>query len=138
MAALFMGVSAVGCHDTVSDRDVRQLPLAEVRRLADKESGKTLFLDVRRPSLYAAGHIPGAVNVPAEGIEAEKEKLPPQLASPKTVVVYGENPGDSYAMAIAKRLLRAGQGGARLFAGGIAEWTRAGLPLEKSPGAAPQ
>lgn len=38
--------------------------------------GKTLVVDVRSPEEYQAGHIPGAVNIPAERITAEKGRLP--------------------------------------------------------------
>lgn len=133
LASIFAAVSG-GCSDSINDRDVVTLPLAEVRRLSDKEGDKVMLLDARLPSAYQAGHIPGAINVPKAGIEADKEKLAPELAAPKYVIVYGENPGDGYALGITKRLLRAGQKGARLFRGGIAEWTSAGLRLEPAAG----
>ncbi|GEM_PF-1902995 len=116
-----------GCQDSISDRDIQPIPLVEVRRLMEKEGAKLLLVDSRLPSEFAAAHIPGAINVPVAGIDADKAKLPPEFANAKWVVVYGENPGDGYAAAITKRLLRAGQSGARLFAGGFAEWKKARL-----------
>lgn len=136
VALILSGLAAQGCSDTINDRDIVSLPLTEVRRLSEKEGNKVLLLDARVPSAFEAGHIPGAMNVPRAGIDADKAKLAPELANPKYVIVYGENPGDGYAAAITKRLLRAGQKGARLFRGGVAEWTSAGLKLEGS-GAAP-
>lgn len=133
-----LGAGLVGCSDTINDRDIVSIPLTEVRRLTGKHGNDALLLDSRIPSAYDRGHIPGAVNVPRSGVEAEKEKLPSQLSSPKYVIVYGDNPGDGYAAGITKRLLRAGQKGARLFRGGISEWTSAGLKLDGTGGAPSQ
>lgn len=134
---IVLAAGAGGCQDSVSDRDIQSLPLAEVRRLTEKESGVVL-LDSRLPSEFAAGHIPGAVGVPSAGVPSDKAKLPAALASPRYVIVYGANRGDGYAAAITKNLIRAGQKGARLFAGGLEEWQRAGLKVESSGGAAPE
>lgn len=121
---------AGGCNDTVSDKDISRIPLGEVQRLSKEKAGNLLILDPRPADQYAAGHLPGAINVPLEEIPAERGKLRPELANPKYVVVYGENPGDGYAIGATKRLLRSGQGGARLFSGGISEWKGAGLKLD--------
>lgn len=122
-----------GCSDTVSDKDISRIPLTEVQRLARDKAGGLLLLDPRPPAQYAAGHLPGAVNVPLEELPTERGKLRPDLANPKYVVVYGDNPGDGYAIGATKRLLRSGQGGARLFSGGLSEWKGAGLKLESTP-----
>jgi len=37
--------------------------------------GEALLVDVRTPSEYASGHVPGAVNIPMEQIEARMEDL---------------------------------------------------------------
>uniref|UniRef100_UPI004056EC06 rhodanese-like domain-containing protein n=2 Tax=Streptomyces TaxID=1883 RepID=UPI004056EC06 len=41
-----------------------------------REASKTLVLDVRAPGEFAAGHLPGAVNLPLDSIAA----LLPELA----------------------------------------------------------
>ena len=38
--------------------------------------GKAVLIDVRSPEEYRDGHIPGAVNIPAERIASEKGRLP--------------------------------------------------------------
>lgn len=129
--AVLVGGLLGGCQDTVSDRDITRVGVADVQRLA-RDKSKTLLLDPRPAERFATGHLPDAVNIPLEQIPAEKGRLRPNLADPKFVVVYGENPGDAYAIAATKRLLRAGQRGARLFSGGLSEWRKAGLKVESS------
>jgi rhodanese-related sulfurtransferase len=131
VAALFGG-----CQDTVSDKDIMRVSLAEVQRLT-KPGANALLLDPRPAPQYQAGHIPGAVNVTLDELPSDKKAIRADLASPKVVVVYGANPGDGYAIAATKRLLRAGQNGARLFSGGLAEWRSAGLKVEAAAAGAP-
>jgi rhodanese-related sulfurtransferase len=130
--AVLIGACAavVGCQDSVSDKDISRIGLGEVQRLSKEKGDKVMLLDPRPANQFAAGHLPGAVNVPLEQIPSEKGQLAPALLAPKYVVVYGTNPGDGYAIAATKRLMRAGQGGARLFPGGVSEWQGAGLKVD--------
>jgi len=43
---------------------------------------KAVLIDVRSPEEYQAGHIPGSMNIPAERIAAEKNRLPKDKAVP--------------------------------------------------------
>ncbi len=43
--------------------------------LARCDRGEAVLVDVRTPAAYAAGHIPGAVNVPAGEIEARAAEI---------------------------------------------------------------
>ena len=43
---------------------------------------KAHLIDARSPEEYQAGHIPGAVNIPAERIAAEKKRLPKDKTAP--------------------------------------------------------
>ena len=54
----------------------RQISMDEALKMM-KDEENYIILDVRRPDEYAAGHIPGAINVPNEEIgTAEIEELP--------------------------------------------------------------
>ena len=65
----------VGCSDGGS-ASYDQISGAQAKALMDSESGY-IILDVRRPDEFAAGHIPGAINVPNETIgTAEIPELP--------------------------------------------------------------
>ena len=43
--------------------------------LARCDRGEAVLIDVRTPAVYASGHIPGAVNVPAAEIEARAAEI---------------------------------------------------------------
>jgi rhodanese-related sulfurtransferase len=43
--------------------------------------GKAMLIDVRSPEEYRDGHIPGAINIPAERIASEKGRLPKDKAA---------------------------------------------------------
>ena len=43
--------------------------------------GKAVLIDVRSPEEYRDGHIPGAINIPAERIASEKGRLPKDKAA---------------------------------------------------------
>jgi rhodanese-related sulfurtransferase len=46
-----------------AQKDVRTIAMADFRKVVDTP-GNALLIDVREPGEYAAGHIPGAINIP--------------------------------------------------------------------------
>lgn len=116
-----------GCEATqVSDADVRVIEAGAVQRAADDE--QTVLVDVRQPEDYAAGHIPGAVNIFLPVIRRQD----PRLAGAQRIIVYATNRGDPLAMAAAKKMLSLGYQNVRLFHGGIDVWTDEGGQLAES------
>jgi len=53
---------------------IERVDVDEARRRV--EAGLAVFVDVRRADAYAAGHIPGAVSVPARAVVARRHALP--------------------------------------------------------------
>jgi len=99
------------------------------------EAGDDLLLvDVREPEEFAAGHLPGAVNVPRGVLEGAADPnykhRHPQLcqARERRVVVYCQTGGRS-AMAAAT-LQEMGFGEVWNLAGGIECWEGEDYPLE--------
>lgn len=108
---------------------------AEVEALLDDPgyaAGTLLLLDARNDAQYRAGHIPGALQF--DHYRAEQHLgavIPASLAATRIVVYCGG--GTCEDSEFAARLLRdAGIPADRLFiyAGGMAEWQAAGLPVE--------
>jgi rhodanese-related sulfurtransferase len=91
------------------------------RRLRD---GQVLVLDVRPQAEYAAGHIPGAVNVPHDQLAARLAELP----AGTDIVAYCRGRYCVFAPD-AVRLLRARGFPARPLDGGLPGWRLAGLPV---------
>jgi len=116
-----------GCATTVTDDTVIRLTAQDVARRVD--GGGTLLLDTRPPERYREGHLPGARNVRLPDVRVGEKT--PALQGYGSLIVYGENPGSADALAMAKRLIRAGHDDVRLLDGGYAAWRRAGLPVER-------
>jgi rhodanese-related sulfurtransferase len=92
------------------------------------KSEKVTVIDVRSPSLYEKGHIPGAMNIPAAVCPAKK--LPPL----GDVVVYdaglGQNEAESAALALnAKTGIKA-----QVLDGGFAAWQQFRGESTEAPG----
>ena len=85
------------------------------------------ILDVRSAAEFAAGHVPGAINIPFYAVPFRAGELGPRHDDP--VIVYcGHGPRAHLASAA----LRA-RGFTRVscLAGHMAEWLRAGHPVER-------
>lgn len=83
-------------------------------------------VDVRPPREYAAGHVPGAVNIPL----AELEQRLDELDASQEVVAYCRGPHCVLAFDAVAKLRQAGRQ-ARRLEDGYPEWQAAGLPVEK-------
>lgn len=134
MSAVVAGL-ITGCERHTTDKDLRIVRLAEVRAAINRNESKprhALLIDARTPARYEESHIPGARRMDLPRLETGGGD--PALTPYALLVVYGQNPADYVARAMAKRLLQLGYRGVRLFAGGYEEWARAGNPVE--PGSA--
>jgi rhodanese-related sulfurtransferase len=106
--------------------------LAEIARdelAALLESGEPLVLvDALGPISYGAAHLPGAINIPPERVDALAERRIPGLDD--VVVVYCANPSCESSVEVAERLVELGYRNVLHYAGGKEDWAKAGLPLE--------
>ncbi|MEO8159222.1 MAG: metalloregulator ArsR/SmtB family transcription factor [Betaproteobacteria bacterium] len=87
--------------------------------------GLVTVLDVRPPEEFAAGHLPGAVNIPLEKLENCLAKL----SKRREVVAYCRGP---YCLMSFEAVLKLRELGwkARRLQDGFPEWKAAGLPVE--------
>ena len=83
-------------------------------------------LDVRPPDEFAAGHVPGAVNIPIQELERRLSELPKR----KEVVAYCRGPYCLMSYDAVQLLRRKGLKARRLEAG-LPEWRHAGMPIER-------
>lgn len=92
-----------------------------------QEQPELRVLDVRRPGEWAAGRVPGAVNVPLDRLEHDASRLDP--ARPTAVIC-----GGGYRSSAAASLLE--QRGFRELSnvvGGTGAWVAAGYPTDPAP-----
>jgi rhodanese-related sulfurtransferase len=59
---------AVAQKVQAAQKQVKTIGMEEYRKVVENP-GKTLIVDVREPQEYAAGHVPGAINIPRGVIE---------------------------------------------------------------------
>jgi len=88
-------------------------------------AGEIVVLDVRPAPEYREGHIPGAVSIPLEELEAQLSTIPVD----RPVVAYCRGPYCMLAVE-AVQLLRARGREAVPLEDGFPEWRLAGLPVE--------
>jgi rhodanese-related sulfurtransferase len=94
--------------------------------------GGAVFLDARPESEFREGRIAGAMNVPFETTDRKAiGDLVPRLPAGKSIVVYCAGGDCLSSLGLARLLVDAGVEEVRVFLGGWAEWTAAGLPGEK-------
>ncbi len=111
-------------NEFLGDRHALEpVPAAEL--LARAKKGLVTVLDVRPPEEYAAGHLPGAINVPMEKLEDYLATLPKK----REIVAYCRGP---YCLMSfdAVAVLRKRGWKARRLEEGFPEWKAAGLPVE--------
>lgn len=100
-------------------------PVPAVELMERVRLGLVTVLDVRPPEEFAAGHLPGAVNVPADDLVRCLKKLPRTLE----VIAYCRGPYCLLSVD-AVALLRMKGFKARRLEDGFPEWKAAGLPVE--------
>ena len=107
--------------------ELEPVPARELLERAKK--GLVTVLDVRPAEEFAAGHLPGAINVPLERLESYLSKLPKR----KEVVAYCRGPYCLMSFEAVKKLRNRGWQ-ARRLQDGFPEWRAAGLPVEPRDG----
>jgi rhodanese-related sulfurtransferase/DNA-binding transcriptional ArsR family regulator len=104
--------------------DLEPVPAHELLDRAKR--GLVTVLDVRPPEEFAAGHLPGAVNIPVNELEKRLAELPKR----KEVVAYCRGPYCLMSYDAVALLRRKGLK-ARRLEDGLPEWRHAGLPVKR-------
>jgi phage shock protein E len=102
-------------------------PIA-AQELAKRIAGGTApaIVDVRTPAEYAAGHIPGAINIPHTELATRLAELPGKKST--EIVVHCQ--GGGRAAAAEKVLAEQGYTDVRDLQGHFGGWIQQGLPVE--------
>jgi ArsR family transcriptional regulator len=107
-----------------ADRDAME-PISREELLKRSHAGLVTILDVRPTDEFAQGHLPSALNIPLNDLNARLAELDPQ----QEIVAYCRS---TYCVLSfeAVAALRARGFRARRLEEGFPEWKAAGLPLE--------
>jgi len=112
----------VNTYLTVKD-NLEPIPRDEL--LALVKDDLVTVIDVRPAEEYAAGHVPGAANIPLSELEKHLDQFDPE----QEIVAYCRGPHCVLAFDAVARLREKGYM-ARRLQDGYPEWKSAGLPVE--------
>ena len=110
-------------RDYFTARDALE-PVSRDELIDRTARGDVVILDVRPPEEFAAGHIPGALSVPLDRLDATLARLPKRTQ----IVAYCRGPYCVLAPQAVEQLRAKGYK-ARRLAEGMPEWRLAGLPV---------
>ncbi len=107
-------------------QDREELEAVDAAELMERLSdGNVVVLDVRPEEEYRAGHIPGALSVPVDALEAALQTLPRD----QEMVAYCRGPYCVFSDE-AVAFLRSRGYRARRLQQGLPDWRAAGMPVE--------
>lgn len=112
----------VNTYLTVKD-NLEPIPRDELLERA--KDNLVTVIDVRPPEEYAAGHVPGATNIPLSELEKHLDEFHPD----QEIVAYCRGPHCVLAFDAVAKLREKGYI-ARRLQDGYPEWKSAGLPVE--------
>ena len=104
---------------------VRDLDAHGLQRLLKEEPKQVLLLDVRTPGEYAGGRVPGSVLIPMNQVSGRLSEIP---SGKKVVAICASG---ARSAAVAKFLSDRGYPWVANLTGGVSEWSRRGLPIER-------
>jgi rhodanese-related sulfurtransferase len=114
---------------TLRELDARYLTAEETRARLD--AGQTIFLDVRRAKLFAAGRVAGALNLPAEEFTKRFAEFAAALPRETEIVIYCDSKRCELSRHVADQLGPLGYRSVKIFYHGWDEWKQRGWPAEK-------
>jgi len=122
---LFLAATSTAIAQDTATVDSKTIGADELVSRIEAETAPTI-LDVRTPEEFAAGHVPGAINIPYTELEKRYSEL--ELEGSDELVVYCQT-GRRAAIAEAA-LGELGFTNVRDLEGHIAAWKEAERPLE--------
>lgn len=136
--ALTLALTALGCQNRTSDRDLQFVPAYKAIDILAQPTGAfgsrgdevNIWLDARTQEEYAEGHVPGAMSLPFPMIEQDHKSM---LRNVGSIVVYDTDWDDVIAVSASKRLMELGYRDVYTLRGGLEAWVADGNAVEKGP-----
>jgi len=93
--------------------------------------GDTVFIDARLARDFKAGHLEGAISVPVNADDEERQKATVNIAKDARIVLYCQSAGCRFAEIVAIKLMDDGFSNISIFRVGWNEWVaKNGKPKE--------
>lgn len=116
----FAALILLGCGPTAEQ-------LIDVKAAAERQARGELLLDIREADDYKEFHAPNTTNIPMGRLALRLAELEQYKSKPIMVIDHAEQ----RAPRALELLLKAGFSQVFVVKGGMAEWKKAGLPIEK-------
>ncbi|MEJ2612740.1 MAG: rhodanese-like domain-containing protein [Candidatus Thiodiazotropha sp.] len=118
---------AVTPHDLVVEAkaQIKEVGTADAQALL----GKCVIIDVREYDEYAAGHLPGAINIPRGVLEFKIGMVPECANKDDSLLIYCRTSGRAALSAL--QLQKIGYVDVTSIFGGFEAWDAEGRPTEK-------
>jgi rhodanese-related sulfurtransferase len=104
--------------------------------LAQLAKDYPVIVDARHPADYAAGHIPGAINISVDASDAQRRDVMRNIPLDHPVVIYCQSSTCPYAPLLAAGFRSDGRSQLMLYRGGWLDWST-NLSADASPSPAP-
>jgi rhodanese-related sulfurtransferase len=112
----------------MTDVTIASISREELERKMNRQDSFVL-MEILPPEEFQKAHLPGAVNVPAESLEALARNLVPTEQT--EVITYCAGSSCHASGKAAQDLVKLGYTNVGHFLGGKKEWMAAGLPVER-------
>ncbi|GAC1646563.1 MAG: hypothetical protein PVS3B3_27500 [Ktedonobacteraceae bacterium] len=106
--------------------DRSDVPNISPEQAREKQNAGAVVVDVREPSEWKVGHIPGAVHIPRGTLPQRLS----QLDADKELILVCQSGNRS--MKASQLLYRAGYGKVQNMSGGMIRWSQSGFPVTKA------
>ena len=98
------------------------IPKINKAKVAQLLNTKTVFVDARFEHDFEAGHLDGAINLPVNTSDENRQKLMASVAKGAHIVVYCQSDSCQFAEKVAIKLMSDGFYNVSLFRGGWRKW----------------
>ncbi|MGD1047825.1 MAG: rhodanese-like domain-containing protein [Candidatus Krumholzibacteriaceae bacterium] len=122
-------VAVAGDSTQAGTETIKIITLDEARQAV--ESGVPV-IDARRKADYDDGHIPKAMLLDYYDMGTYKDRVLAHLSNDQTIMIYCSEVSCDDSELLANELYSLGFTKLLVFKGGFAEWSAAGLPVERS------
>ena len=116
-------LAALVAASVVVSAPAARIPLEDFRRL--HSAGAVLTVDVREPIAFKTGHIPGAVNVPLDELDARAAEIETRAAR-RPIVTYCACLDEHASLRAVEVLNARGLMNVSALVGGLRAWIAAG------------